>query len=163
MLGSHLPTPHPTTLPLVGCLFFSCCNLSFCWIGYLFKKKKTQFFFKIPLALAENQLGQSGDAQCWLMSWSPSKLPDVLALTCGWSSTSVMSPLCDSRGCPLLAGSAVHTWLAGLVVGNRGFYGASRGWSGRLGRAQICSVREPTRPPGPLARALVLQVILCCF
>lgn len=162
MLSSHLPTPHPTTLPLVGCLFSLAIISLFVGLGIYFKKKFILFYF-IPLALAENQLGQSDGAQCWLMAWSPSKLPDVLALTCGWSSTSVMPPLYDSRGCPLLAGSAVHTWLAGLVVCNCSFYGAPQGRSGRLDRAQICSVPEPAQPAGPLARVLVLQASLCCF
>ena len=155
MLSSHLSTPRPTTPPLAGgkgCLFPLLISL-FVRSGFYLKK---DFFFFIPLALAENQLGQSGCAQCRLMAWSPSKQPDVLAFTCGWSSTSVMSSLCDSRGCPLLAGSAVRTWLAWLVVCNHGFYGAPRGQSGRLDRAQIRSVPKSTPPPGQLPRLVLL-------
>lgn len=77
------------------------------------------------------------------MAWSRSKLPDALAFTCGWPSTSVMSALCDSQGSPLLAGSAVHTWLACLVVWNHSFYCTPWSQSGRLDRAQIFTEPKP--------------------
>lgn len=119
-------------------------------------------FFLILLALAENQLGRSDCAPCWLMAWSHSKLPDALAFACGWSSTSVMSSLCDSQGSPLLAGSAVHTWLACLVW-DHSFYCAPRSQTGRLDRAQILTEPEPRQPPGLLARLVLLHVVSCCL
>lgn len=48
------------------------------------------------------------------MAWSPSKLPDVLALTCGWSSTSVMCLLSVTPEGALFLPARLFTlgWLA---------------------------------------------------
>lgn len=84
-LFSPLSSPLP---PFVG--FLSLLSVSlFVKSGFLF----LFFFFELLLKIS---LGQRDCARCWLTAWSRSKLPDALAFACGWSSTSVMSPLCDS-------------------------------------------------------------------
>lgn len=128
-------------LPFTACLPLLLIPL-FVRLGFYF------YLFLILLALAEKQLRQSGRTQCWLMAWSHSKLPDALAFIRGWSLTSVMSSLCDSRGPPLLAGWAVHTWLDCLVVWNHSFYCAPRSQSACLDGAQILSAPQPTQPLG---------------
>lgn len=54
------------------------------------------------------------------MAWSRSRPPTASARTCGWSAASVISSLCGSQGSLLLTSSAVHTWLACLVVCDHG-------------------------------------------
>lgn len=97
------------------------------------------------------------------MAWSPSKLPDVLASTCGWPSTSVMSSLCDSRGCPLLAGSAIHTWLACLVLRPQSqlLQCAPGPWSPRQGSNLIGTGAHAAS--GPVAPFGVYCRLFCVF
>lgn len=94
------------------------------------------------------------------MAWSHSKPPHALAFARGWSLTSVMPALCGSPGSPLLAGSAVHTWLACLVVANDSFYCAPGSRSGCLDGAQ--TFPEPAQPSGQVVCSLWWHV-LCCF